>query len=91
LSKHELVALRFIPQNLYEKAAQMSILPTPDVVTRVFMLFHCVPSDEVAHWLRAVKVFFADETHWTEVVGVDAAHASNPELFRVLEWGGMEV
>ena len=30
-------------------------------------------------------------TSWTHVVGVDAERASDRALFRVLEWGGMEV
>lgn len=69
----------------------MSISPKPDVVTRVFMLFHCVPAHDVDRWLPAAKAADEDKTNWTKVVGVDEAHASNPELFRVLEWGGMEV
>ncbi len=40
LLKHEYVALRFVAQSSYEKAAQMRISPTPDVVTRVF---HALP------------------------------------------------
>ena len=91
LNKHDFVALRFIAQNVYEKVAQMSISPTPDVVTRVFMLFHCVHSVNAANWLHATSTACRDETHWTEVVGVDVARASDPALFRVLEWGGMEV
>jgi hypothetical protein len=30
-------------------------------------------------------------TFWTEVVGVGVVRASDRTLFRVLEWGGMEV
>ncbi|KAG2335785.1 hypothetical protein BDR05DRAFT_1001911 [Suillus weaverae] len=72
--KHEYIALRFVTQPAYERAASLSIPPQPDIVTRVFMLFR---EKDVA-W-------------WADVVGVDLARASDMALFRVLEWGGMEV
>lgn len=91
LRKHEFVALRFISQKSYEKAAQMSISPTPDIVTRVFMLFCGVRSDDMVRWAPAITRAKDDATCWTKVVGVDAERASDVTLFRVLEWGGMEV
>jgi len=93
LLKHEYIALRFVAQASYEKAAQMSISPAPDVVTRVFMLFRGVRPDDVDLWAPAAARATAEDgaTFWTEVVGIDAARASDRALFRVLEWGGMEV
>jgi hypothetical protein len=93
LLKHEYIALRFITQESYEKAAQMLISPAPDVVTRVFMLFRGVPADDVGLWEAAAGRATAEDgaTFWTKVVGVDAVRASDRTLFRVLEWGGMEV
>ena len=93
LLKHEHVALRFIAQASYEKAAHMRISPSPDVVTRVFMLFRGVCSDDVGLWAPAAVRATAEDgaTFWTKVVGVDVVRASDSTLFRVLEWGGMEV
>jgi hypothetical protein len=93
LLKHEFVALRFVAQASYEKAAQMRVSPAPDVVTRVFMLFRGVSSDDVGLWAPAAARATAEDgaTFWTKVVGVDAVRASDRTLFRVLEWGGMEV
>jgi ubiquitin C len=93
LLKHEYVALRFVAQSSYEKAAQMRISPTPDVVTRVFMLFRGVSPDDLGFWAPAAARATAEDgaTFWTEIVGVDAMRASDRTLFRVLEWGGMEV
>jgi len=93
LLKHDFVALRFISQKSYEKAARMSITPTPDIVTRIFMLFRGVHSDDLDSWKpAAIRAAQEDSaTHWEEVVGVDAVGASDCKLFRVLEWGGMEV
>jgi hypothetical protein len=85
--------LRFIAQSSYEKAARMRVSPTPDVVTRVFMLFRGVRSDDVVLWAAAAARAAAEDgtTFWSNVVGVDAVRASDRSLFRVLEWGGMEV
>ena len=73
-------------------AAQMRVSPAPDVVTRVFMLFRGVRSDDVGLWAPAAARATAEDgaTFWTKVVGVDV-RASDRTLFRVLEWGGMEV
>ncbi|KAH9018124.1 hypothetical protein EDB84DRAFT_1276326 [Lactarius hengduanensis] len=91
--KYEYVALRFIAQESYEKAAKMRITPAPDIVTRVFMLFRGVAASDLALWepARARAAEADGATFWADVVGVDAARAADSGLFRVLEWGGMEV
>ncbi|KAI9453249.1 hypothetical protein BJY52DRAFT_1189714 [Lactarius psammicola] len=93
--KHEYVALRFVAQDAYERAAPMRIAPAPDVVTRVFMLFRAVPVGDLGLWeaasARAVGASADGARFWADVVGVDAARAADSGLFRVLEWGGMEV
>ena len=90
--KHEYIALRFIAQDAYEQAAQLRITPVPDVVTRVFMLFSGVALDDLGLW-EAASTRAADigPTFWADVVGVDTARAADSRLFRVLEWGAMEV
>ncbi|KAI0750034.1 hypothetical protein C8Q80DRAFT_1120116 [Daedaleopsis nitida] len=47
LSKQPFVAVRFLPQAAYERAAELEVEPKPDVVTRVFMLFRGVREEEV--------------------------------------------
>jgi len=73
----------------------MRISPTPDVVTRVFMLFRGVALGDLGLWEQAAaRAAVAAEdgaTFWAQVVGVDAGRASDRGLFHVLEWGGMEV
>jgi hypothetical protein len=71
----------------------MHISPVPDVVTRIFMLFCGVCSDDVGLWAQAAARATEEDgaTFWTKVVGVDVARVSDRTLFRVLEWGGMEV
>jgi hypothetical protein len=71
----------------------MVVSPTPDVVTRVFMLFRGVASADVVHRKSASAPTSAvdDTAFWTQVVGVDTARGHDLRLFRVLEWGGMEI
>jgi hypothetical protein len=91
--KHEYIALRFVEQDAYERAAPMHIAPAPDVVTRVFMIFRGVAVGDLGRWEAAsARAASADgATFWANVVGVNAARAADSALFRVLEWGGMEV
>jgi hypothetical protein len=55
------------------------------------MLFKGVSKERLADWSDAQIQAKKDVTWWADVVGVDLARASNTALFRVLEWGGMEV
>ncbi|CUA67943.1 Ubiquitin family protein [Rhizoctonia solani] len=91
LSKHPFIALRFLPQHEYEKAASLDISPAPQVVTRVFMLFRGVEEAQIEYWTDAVAMAQKDASVWRDIVGVDIARARDNTLFRVLEWGGMEV
>ncbi|KAG2066539.1 hypothetical protein BDR04DRAFT_1129959 [Suillus decipiens] len=89
--KHEYIALRFIPQSAYERAASLSIYPQPDVVTRVFMLFRGISKEHLAQWSNAQMQTGKDVAWWVDVVGVDVVRAGDTALFRVLERGAMEV
>ena len=95
LLKHEYVALRFIAQDAYERAASLRIAPAPDVVTRVFMLFRGVAVGDLGSWeaasTRAADTGALGSRYWADIVGVDAVRATDSRVFRVLEWGGMEV
>jgi hypothetical protein len=74
LPSFKYISLRFIAQASYETAAQLRISPAPDVVTRVFMLFRGIRSDDVGLWASAAARATAEDgaTFWTKVVGVDA-------------------
>ncbi|KAF6747243.1 hypothetical protein DFP72DRAFT_1149685 [Ephemerocybe angulata] len=91
LLKYEYVALRFLPQSLYERAAPLTVEPVPDVVARIFMLFKGVKANELAVWSEARELASEDVGRWTDVVGVDLKKVRDAGLFRVIEWGGMEV
>ncbi|KAG8741068.1 hypothetical protein FRC10_003408, partial [Ceratobasidium sp. 414] len=90
LQRHKHIALRFLSQTEYEAAAPLSITPTPDVTTRVFMLFRGVDENDLEAWADAVTKAVEDPSVWRDVVGVEIEKAGDTGLFRVLEWGGME-
>ncbi|KAF9059741.1 hypothetical protein BDP27DRAFT_1453066 [Rhodocollybia butyracea] len=93
-NKHTHIALRFVSQHLYERAAPLNVLPKPDVVVRVFILFKGVPELDVEGgiWGNATAREADGAERWRDVVGLDARDKlSDTLLFRVLEWGGMEV
>jgi len=89
--KHKTVALRFLPQAAYEKAAPLDVSPSPDVITRIFMLFQGVDNDELDLWSASQGKASEDVGFWVNVVGVDVGRTLDKQLFRVIEWGGMEV
>ncbi len=90
LSRRPYVALRFLPQAAYERAAELNVTPTPDVVTRVFMLFRGLATEEAQSDLWSAALGRAGGVDWPSVVGVRQA-AWDESCFRVLEWGAMEI
>ncbi|KAI0763667.1 hypothetical protein BC629DRAFT_1542928 [Irpex lacteus] len=91
LLKHKYVALQFLPQKVYEVAAPMNVTPVPEVITRVFMLFQGVEDKDLTQWSQARLRTEEDVSRWARIVGVDVEKAMDTKLYRVLEWGGMEV
>jgi hypothetical protein len=87
---HAHVALRFLPQASYARAAPMEIVPMPDVVTRVFMIFKGIPEVELPDWSSAAARAREDVALWKQVIRVEEKQMGK-DLFRVLEWGGAEV
>ena len=55
------------------------------------MLFRGVCEDELDEWKAADNDENLKPGEWKDLVGVDVERTSNESLFRVLEWGGMEV
>lgn len=90
--RYDYVALRFLPQDQFERSAPLDIIPKPDVVTRVFMLFQGVNCSDLGNWEEARQRAQQDAFDWRTVVGVESSSRQiDPSLFRVLEWGGMEI
>lgn len=82
-----------MPQVAYEKSAPLAVTPAPDVTVRIFMLFRGLKDEELVDqtWGRAVEKSNKDVNIWRDIVGVDQRSLDDKTLFRVVEWGGMEV
>ncbi|KAK0454157.1 uncharacterized protein EV420DRAFT_1645011 [Desarmillaria tabescens] len=91
ISKHEYILLKFLPQNSYQQAASLEIEHKPDIVTTVFMLFKRVCEDEFDEWDEAHLRISDGVAFWRGIVGVNEVKMGDEGLFKVLEWGGMEV
>ncbi|KAJ7253391.1 ubiquitin family protein [Mycena haematopus] len=91
LLRHKHIALRFLPQSMYSHAAPLSVDPKPDVVTRIFMLFTGVTDEDRLEWSLADLRANEDGAWWKDVVGIEEMRMKDEGLFRVLEWGGMEI
>ena len=89
--KHTHVALRFLDQVAYAHAASLDVSPEPDVVTRIFMLFRGVKELELGEWEGAQAKAAEPAEMWRDVVGMNLEETLDESLFRVIEWGGMEV
>ncbi|KAJ6546899.1 hypothetical protein B0H19DRAFT_954458 [Mycena capillaripes] len=88
--RHKHIALRFLPQSMYRQAAPLSVDPEPDVVARIFMVFTGVADKDRSQWGSA-DLRAQDVTYWKDVVGVEEMRMKDKRLFRILEWGGMEI
>jgi len=88
---HTNIAFRFIPQEAYEKAAPLDISPKPDIITRIFMIFQGVDESDLGCWSAARSKASEDVSFWVDTVGVDVGRTLDSQLFRVIEWGGMEL
>lgn len=89
--KHSHIALRFVDQAAYARAAPLDVTPAPDVVTRVFMLFRGVKQAELDDWREAEARSAEPVDFWAQVVGTNREDTLDAGLYRVIEWGGMEV
>ncbi|KAK0200645.1 hypothetical protein DFS33DRAFT_1456844 [Desarmillaria ectypa] len=91
IQKHDYVALHFLPQSSYQYAAPLEIDPEQDVVIRIFMLFKRVCKDDLEDWEGALSWASEHVEFWQSVVSMDCDGMKDEKLFRVLEWGGIEV
>ncbi|KAH6906336.1 hypothetical protein BKA70DRAFT_1563678 [Coprinopsis sp. MPI-PUGE-AT-0042] len=90
-NKHKNIALRFLPQEAYERAAPLNVQPKPDVVARIFMLFQGIQDADLEDWHESSQRAGEPVEAWADVVGIDKTRVLDPSSFRVIEWGGMEI
>ncbi|KDR73260.1 hypothetical protein GALMADRAFT_228363 [Galerina marginata CBS 339.88] len=92
LKNHKYVAVHFLPQNFYSKAALLDVFPSPDVINRIFVLFQGVKESDLKDWPTALERGRSEDVSWCrDMIGGEFERASDDTLFRVLELGGMEI
>lgn len=74
MTQKEFVMIQFLPQHYLDQRAKLTVSPAPDIVHRVFMLFHSTDSRKPCE-VPLVR---------SPPIVVDR------EKFAVVEWGGME-
>lgn len=90
------IAVTFVEQSMFNKAARLSITPQPSTVARVFMLFGAVDTtdrDENDSEWRNLRLDLkeANDIDWAMRIGLDVKGLKDQRAFRAMEWGGMEV
>ena len=55
------------------------------------MLFRGIDADDRENWTEASERTKDSVDFWRDVVGIDVERVQDAKLFRVIEWGGMEV
>jgi hypothetical protein len=94
LGDHTHVAIRFLPQQVLVTLAELTVSPIPDVQIRIIMLYKNIYEDRLKDWPNANARRDLGEEHWRNSVGIgqDTAERLQDEaLFRVFEWGTVEV
>lgn len=92
------IAISFVPQEAYNKAARLTVTPEPATIGRVFMLFGGVNTTEEGsqQWqswqgktLSLAQAF--QHIDWVQKIGLDIHGLQDESELRVLEWGGIEI
>lgn len=92
------IAISFVSQEAYDKAAKLTVSPEPSTIGRVFMLFGGVSTTKkgLQQWqswqgktLSLAQAF--QRVDWVQKIGLDLEGLQDESKFRVLEWGGMEI
>ncbi|KZV74711.1 hypothetical protein PENSPDRAFT_164529 [Peniophora sp. CONT] len=90
LVRSRFVAIRFLEQSIYQHIAPLGILPPPDVVTRVVLLYQNVHEHDLDAWTKARKRAQLGPSYWTAVAGYDK-RAEDVNLYRALEWRAINI
>lgn len=80
------IAFNFIPQSDFEKAAKLTVTPSPSTVARVFLVFRGVVGGKDEDNRARLG-----DLNWPSMIGIDVDGMEDQSKFRVMEWGGMEV
>ncbi|GFZ42429.1 hypothetical protein JCM24511_00144 [Saitozyma sp. JCM 24511] len=90
LMRHKNIAYRLLSSAQLEPTLSLTIIPPPQVLIRVFVLFTGVPDGELKEWESKGLLHAEMGLDWKDAIGWDK-NVGNEEMFRVIEYGFMEV
>ncbi|KAL7424614.1 hypothetical protein Q5752_000298 [Cryptotrichosporon argae] len=90
ITRHKHIAYRILSKDQLAPSSALTIIPPPQALIRVFVLFRGVPDAELKDWESRGVVHAEMGLDWRDAVGYTPAMADE-SLFRVVEYGAMEV
>ncbi|EIW66433.1 hypothetical protein TREMEDRAFT_65285 [Tremella mesenterica DSM 1558] len=90
ITRHKNIAYKILGNDAMSPSSQLNIIPPPDVLIRIFILFKGIPDGEMKSWQDAGIVQAEMGLDWRGIVGYNE-HLYDENKFRVFEYGAMEV
>lgn len=59
----------------------LEVMPSPDVVTRVFMIFQGISDEDLSVWLITTAKACEDVAWWRNMISVDVERAADRDGF----------
>ncbi|WRT65820.1 uncharacterized protein IL334_002769 [Kwoniella shivajii] len=88
LTRHKNIAYRILNRAQLEPTSKLTIIPPPDVMLRIFVIFKGIPDSEMKDWENAGVLHAEMGLDWRDSVGW-TPDMQNESLFRVIEYGAM--
>ncbi|KAI9632755.1 uncharacterized protein MKK02DRAFT_41065 [Dioszegia hungarica] len=90
LMRHKNIAYRLLSPAQLEPSISLRIIPPPEVLVRIFVLFRGVPDAEVGEWHDRGLLHAEAGLDWKDAIGWDV-NVGDESKFRVIEYAFMEV
>ncbi|ORY29782.1 hypothetical protein BCR39DRAFT_588155 [Naematelia encephala] len=90
VTRHKNIAYKILSPGQLSPSSNLTIIPPPHVLFRIFILFRGVPDDEMKEWSNRGVVHAEMGLDWRNTIGW-SEDLKNDELFRIIEYGAMEV
>ncbi|KAK4686167.1 hypothetical protein P7C73_g3965, partial [Tremellales sp. Uapishka_1] len=88
ITRHKHIAYRILNTNQLNPSSVLTIIPPPQVLLRIFILFKGIAENELKEWEQAGILHAEMGLDWRDAVGY-SGDMSNESLFRVVEYGAM--
>ncbi|GMK59918.1 hypothetical protein CspeluHIS016_0901350 [Cutaneotrichosporon spelunceum] len=89
ITRHKNIAYRILNKEQLDPSSRLELIPKPQALMRLLILFRGIPDGEMKEWAGR-QVGSDMGVDWRETVGW-TPHLNDEALFRVIEYGAMEV